>query len=161
MQLLKQRLESIDYAIIDYNGYRTMIRVDEIVQDRTIWFVKGYDWVKNTISKFEISKLRSVEEVKKPFLFEGNTLSGEQYRIQVDTAYDNALYVQIKYRKYGGDFSLRTLSRLQREFNPEPWRAWWYSKNLYVRAFCQMRQEDRTFKFERIQEIRVLNFSYE
>lgn len=63
------------------------------------------------------------------------------------------------YRKWNGEYSTRTLSLFQRDFVPGETR-WWYTKNLYVRAFCNLRKDDRTFKFERIQWMKVLNLAY-
>ena len=159
---IKCELEQLinEYAVIDFDGYRTMVRVDKIVQVGISWMMKGYDWIKNVNANFEILKIRHVQKLDNPFLSEGNNLTGEQFKNQIELANDNFLYVQIFYRNGNGEESKRTISNFQRNYSAQQ-DEWWYSSNLYVKAFCNLRQEERTFRFDRIGMMRVLNFSYD
>jgi hypothetical protein len=148
------------YATIDCDGYRTLIRIDSVKKDRTIWMLKAYDWISNQDSEFNINRIRDVKAVNEPFLFEGQGISANEFREQVELANDNQLYVQLRYRKYGGEVSVRTISHFQRDMVPTA-EQWWYSSELHMRAYCNLKREERNFKFERILEMRVLNFCYD
>lgn len=62
----------------------------------------------------------------------------------IDDAIRNSKSITIKYIKYGGEISTRTLSDIKYsdEFGKE-----------YIEGFCHMRQERRTFKISRIREV--------
>lgn len=59
----------------------------------------------------------------------------------IDEAIRNGRTITIKYQKYGGEYSERTISNIQpsEEFGEG-----------YIKAYCHLRQEDRTFKISRI-----------
>ena len=62
----------------------------------------------------------------------------------IEDAIQNGKSVTIKYEKYGGELSTRTLSDLHYsdEFGEE-----------YIEGFCHLRNEKRTFKISRIREV--------
>lgn len=66
----------------------------------------------------------------------------------IDSAIQNKKDITIEYVKYGNEKSIRTISNVQysEEFG-----------NEYITGFCQLRQEQRTFKISRI--IKVDNIS--
>lgn len=59
----------------------------------------------------------------------------------IDEAIRNGRTITIKYQKYGGEYSERTISNIQpsEEFGEG-----------YIKAYCHLRHEDRTFKISRI-----------
>ena len=59
----------------------------------------------------------------------------------IDEAIRNGRTITIKYQKYGGEYSERTISKIQpsEEFGEG-----------YIKAYCHLRHEDRTFKISRI-----------
>ena len=62
----------------------------------------------------------------------------------IEEAIQNGKSVTIKYEKYGGELSTRTLSDIHYsdEFGEE-----------YIEGFCHLRNERRTFKISRIREV--------
>lgn len=66
----------------------------------------------------------------------------------IEEAIQNGKSVTIKYEKYGGELSTRTLSDIHYsdEFGEE-----------YIEGFCHLRNERRTFKISRIREVDGIN----
>lgn len=66
---------------------------------------------------------------------------------EVRRAMRNGCDIEIKYEKYGGEISRRRVSNIEEsdEFG-----------NGYISGYCHLRNEDRTFKIERILAVRVL-----
>lgn len=150
-----------DYFIATFQYINTehFVKILALQKERTVNYVKGYDYICNSELLFEISKIKDFNVVDKPFLFSGEHLTAEQFKEQIEMACDNQLYVQINYQKYGGEHSVRTISHFQRVLIRDE-ENWWYTPDLYVRAYCHLRSEERTFKFERILYMNVLNYSY-
>jgi len=155
-QLLTQGDVHITFTFL---GKERLVQAQQIKQERISWILEGYDYVESDIATFDLGKMEHLKQIDSPFLFEAEEVSAEQFRDYIEMANDNNLYVQMYYRKWNGEYSTRTLSLFQRDFVPGETR-WWYTKNLYVRAFCNLRKDDRTFKFERIQWMKVLNLAY-
>lgn len=68
-------------------------------------------------------------------------------------AMDENHHVLIKYRKFEGDVSERTLSNIQ--FNNSFEEDGFH--NDHIKAYCHLREEERTFKIDRIISITILN----
>lgn len=147
------------YVKFSYSGQDRLVEMQQVQQERLSWMLEGHDYVENKTALFELGKVDHLRRVDHPFLFEAEAVSAEQFREYVEMANDNNLYVQIHYQKWSGESSVRTLSYYQRDFVPGETR-WWYTEKLYVRAYCNLRKEDRTFKFDRMQRMRVLNLSF-
>lgn len=155
-QLLTQGDAHITFTFL---GKERLVKAQQVKQERVSWMLEGYDYVESGTATFDLGKMEHLKQIDSPFLFEAEEVSAKQFRDYIEIANDNNLYVQMYYRKWNGEYSTRTLSLFQRDFIPGETR-WWYTKNLYVRAFCNLRKDDRTFKFERIQWMKVLNLAY-
>lgn len=66
---------------------------------------------------------------------------------EVRRAMRNGCDIEIKYEKYGGEISRRRVSNIEESDE--------YGEG-YISGYCHLRNEDRTFKIERIQAVRVL-----
>ena len=66
---------------------------------------------------------------------------------QIDDAVRNGLTIEIRYTKYGGETSVRTISDIHysEEYGPS-----------YIEGFCHIRNEKRTFKISRITNVAVV-----
>lgn len=66
----------------------------------------------------------------------------------IKKAIDEKLIIEICYIKNNGESSIRTLSKIEYsdEYGP-----------LYIFAFCHTRQEQRTFKLDRISSLRFVD----
>lgn len=60
--------------------------------------------------------------------------------------------VKISYQKYDGEYSERTISQLR--FNNEFEADGFF--NAHIKAFCHLRQEERTFKISRINKAEII-----
>lgn len=73
------------------------------------------------------------------------------FRKYLEEAINGNKTVKIKYKKYGGEYSERQISDIQYsdEFGQE-----------YISAYCHLRQENRTFKIDRIESIDGIKNTY-
>lgn len=71
-------------------------------------------------------------------------MNTEDFRKYLEDAIQGNKKVKIKYKKYGGECSERQISNIQYsdEFGED-----------YISAYCHLRQENRTFKIDRIESI--------
>ncbi|MGB1017767.1 MAG: WYL domain-containing protein [Chitinophagales bacterium] len=62
-------------------------------------------------------------------------------------------HIEIQYKNWDGEFSTRTLSNIyiNNKFEDQGYH------NQHIKGFCSKRQEERTFKIDRIISVKILN----
>lgn len=76
----------------------------------------------------------------------------ENIEDQIRNAISNGNTIRISYQNFNGENSSRILSKL--EYNNE-FESEGYS-NDHIKAYCHLREEDRTFKISRIISVEIL-----
>lgn len=80
-----------------------------------------------------------------------------KFKEVINVAVDNNCKVEISYRNYNREKSIRQLSNVT--YSDESGNQSGSNKN-YISAFCHLRNEQRTFKLNRIEKIRLVDNSY-
>lgn len=75
----------------------------------------------------------------------------------INEAVNNNRKVEISYRNYNREKSIRQLSNVIYSDESGNHQG---SNNKYISAFCHLRNEQRTFKLNRIEKIRLVDNSY-
>ena len=102
--------------------------------------------------------------VESPFTVNTRTeeIGFDQLRSLVNMAIQYGKYIRIQYEKYftnEDDKEMRTISNVQLSVNAlDKEHINYYGLTAdYITAFCHKRQEERTFKINRIQVLQILN----
>ncbi len=127
-------------------------------QSRLEWILTALDLVTLQELEFELSQIYNFSSEPKPFLFEEDQKKLSTKDL-IEIAADYSYYTLISYQKLSGEQTIRTLSHLERTYSPEE-DEWWYNSNDYVVAYCNLRKETRTFKFDRIRKIQIVNLNW-
>lgn len=80
-----------------------------------------------------------------------------KFKEVINEAVDNNSMVEISYRNYNREKSIRQLSNVKYSDESGNHHG---SNNNYISAFCHLRNEQRTFKLNRIEKIRLVDNSY-
>lgn len=140
----------------------------------------GFCYVKNVSRTFRIADMENIE-VKDNYYAQqisGHQINVEQISNIVNTAIDYQKYIRMRYTRIGwrnnyvdtetGEYfeniveaeeSIRTISDVQLSINAldqEHIQNYRLNSN-YLTAYCHKREEQRTFKFDRISEIEILD----
>ena len=140
----------------------------------------GFCYVKNDSRTFRIADMENIE-VKDNYYTQqisGHQINVEQISNIVNTAIDYQKYIRMRYTRIGwrnnyvdtetGEYfeniveaeeSIRTISDVQLSINAlaqEHIQNYRLNSN-YLTAYCHKREEQRTFKFDRISEIEILD----
>jgi len=127
-------------------------------QSRLEWILTALDLVTLQELEFELSQIYSFSSEPKPFLFEEDQKKLSTKDL-IEIAADFSYYTLISYQKSSDEQSNRTLSHLERAYSPKE-DEWWYNSNDYVVAYCNLRNESRTFRFDRIGGIKIINLKW-
>lgn len=140
----------------------------------------GFCYVKNEVKSFTIADMENIE-IKDNYYTQqiaGHRITVEQISNIVNTAIDYQKYIRMKYTRAGwrsvyvdietgelieekitSEESIRTISDVQLSINvldQEHIQNYRLNSN-YITAYCHKREEQRTFKFDRISEIEILD----
>ena len=80
-----------------------------------------------------------------------------KFKEVINEAVGNNSMVEISYRNYNREKSIRQLSNVKYSDESGNHHG---SHNNYISAFCHLRNEQRTFKLNRIEKIRLVDNSY-
>ena len=128
---------------------RNKIRDDkEFTIDEKAWMKTPY---------ISVLAVDNIEELDAPFVYDSNYTDFDDIKNQLAFAIDNNLYITLDYIKYIGERSLRTLSQV--EFT-DKFISWGY-EGEHIHAYCHLREEERSFKIERIQRLAILDLDYQ
>ncbi len=158
------------------NNEKTMFQPTYVYEHET----SGFCYVKNDSRTFRIADMENIE-VKDNYYTQqiaGHQINVEQISNIVNTAIDYKKYIRMKYTRIGwrnnyvdtetGEYfeniveaeeSIRTISDVQLSINAldqEHIQNYRLNSN-YLTAYCHKREEQRTFKFDRISEIEILD----
>jgi hypothetical protein len=176
LEIIHSGISSNQFLSFQYQGTRTIIKP----LSTTSTTLTGFCYVKNINRSFNIFELS--ELVVKPnyctIRVAGPTIGLEQITSAVHTAIQYQKYVRMKYTRSGwtnmyvdeetgellldsieAEESIRTINDVQLSINAlaeEHLTAYKLDSN-YITAYCNKREEQRTFKFDRIGEIEVLD----
>lgn len=164
------------YVSFLFNNEKTIFKPTHVYDHET----SGFCYVKNEVRSFPISEIENVEIKDNYYTLQiaGRYITVEQISIIVNTAIDYKKYIRMKYTRSGwrnlyvdidtgelieekikSEESIRTISNVQLSINAltsehiENYRL----NSHYLTAYCHKREEQRTFKFDRIGEIEILD----
>jgi len=179
LELVDQIDEKIIELIVDTikeGGYLKIVSDDEIIlcKPRNItsrngyYFVRAFDYMLNKIVEYDINSSSSFSIVPTPFDNVAPKFDVEKYpeAVTVDhmkselitaisEAKKNRAYIRIKYKNRNDQLTIRTLKEYRIIEGKEDG-----VKMNYLVGFCLLREEERTFKLERIQNFQELILSY-
>jgi hypothetical protein len=181
---IKQQLVSEDYSNLDliattikddkflvflYLNEKTLIKPIEIIKDKIL----GYCFIKNINKEFEISELKNIVIKDSAYSIEYSFYDDGLGNIKkiLNQASNAKQLVCIRYQRPSkpdlqvnsltgkryfnglkrGEVSIRTIGLIQNITNKN------ISQIEYITAFCNTKEEERTFKINRIKKVSVLN----
>jgi hypothetical protein len=170
-------IERNQFFSFEYEGKPVLMKPERLVSS----VVSGFCYIKNSTRDFRISNISKPVIKDKAFVVEakGPVIGIERIRDIVNTGIKYKKFIRIRYTKRAwshrdfdpetgemyfvkiteSEVSVRTISNVQmsaealREDEEIPY---WVNDN-YITAYCNLRDEQRTFKFDRISEIALLN----
>ena len=77
----------------------------------------------------------------------------QRKRNLINWAYNNEQKIEITYKKFNGEITKRIIQPLTTIYTDKLGK---YNEE-YIQAFCYLRNEERTFRFDRIIQIKKLN----
>jgi hypothetical protein len=148
---------------IEGSSYQTIFLPQKIKCSHGIYFIVGYDYIKNKTREFPLLKLSNITLVS-PFVVQApnfkdtelNTLGFEEQNKRVITkGIQEKKYLRIRYKDKNNNLTIRTIKNysiesISIENNPTE----------YLTGFCELRKDERHFQLERIQSVEILNISY-
>jgi predicted DNA-binding transcriptional regulator YafY len=160
-----------------YDGNKTIVQPKKILNNR----LSAYCFVKNRDVEYQLQNIR--ELTIKPSRYTLRVLAPaagvEGIKRAVNTAIQHKKYIRMKYTRMAwtnmtidantGEFtvvdhveaeeSIRTINNIQLAMDVlnEEHVAYYNLDENYINAYCNKREESRTFKFDRISEIEILN----
>lgn len=151
------------HLLITIEDNQTILLPQKIKYLHGIYFIVGYDYIKNKIREFEISKLNSVKPIH-PFVkqvpnFKDSELKSlelkEQTKRLITEGSNDRKYLRIRYKDRNNNLTIRTIKNYSIEsISIEN------SQTEYLTGFCELRKDERHFQLERIQSVEILNISY-
>jgi hypothetical protein len=164
------------YISFEYNNYLKLIRV---TNDDSPEYFKGYCYISNSYLTFDCEKMNNIKNQTSYYSQKVINRSNNLYEIKecISEAISRKKSIRIVYAKQERNYinvdeetgeiiqnhieaevSLRSVSDIDLAINVLPANeinTYFYDEN-YVTGFCHLRNEHRTFKFQRIKEIEVL-----
>lgn len=164
-QVDEEKLKEIDTLIhsrkcvkINYEGSKTIIKLQSIKCTHGIYYLSGYDYLLNSVREFKINEKLNIPKdetklysVKVPD-FKNDDLKVDKYDVQlqkvIKVAKKDKKYIRIKYGDRNGNVTFRTI----KDFKIES-----IDNATYLIGTCLLRNDTRNFHFDRIQFLEVLN----
>lgn len=154
---------------IEGSSYQTIFLPQKIKCSHGIYFIAGYDYIKNRICEFEISKLSNIKLesafVKQAPNFKDSELKvltlREQNKRLITDGLQGKKYLRIRYKDKHNNLTLRTLKNYSTEIITTTGINFEEQFTEYLNGFCQLRKDERHFQIERIQSVEILNINYE
>jgi hypothetical protein len=150
---------------IKSNSLETLFKPQRINYKNGNYYVSGLDYMTNTVRETLSESLEPNQIEDNPFLKKGPTfedfakpdisLQVKAELIQIiGESINDKNYIRIIYRNRNENIQTRTLSSIEVMNDNE-------GKKTFVKGYCHLRKEVRTFRIERIQNLQVLNLIYE
>lgn len=166
--LIQSAKESNEYLSFLYEGKPTIIKPIQITAER----LTAFCYVKNIDRVFELSRIKNALKKKSPFTLKATreVLGVEEVKSAVNTAIQYKKFIRIKYTRSAwtdmetgeittAEESLRTIENVQLAINVlDQKHINQYNLNEeHINAFCNKREKQVTFRFDRISEIEILD----
>jgi predicted DNA-binding transcriptional regulator YafY len=177
--LLKERLNDIKNAIkgneflkISRDKKKTTIfKPKSFIYDGGYYQVRGYDYLLNRFDNFTLNDIINLEILDNPFKESAPVFNSTNLLLLTDKkAYKKIVtqsiidlinkaqgtdnYVRIHYKNRLDKFSIRSIKATNLIHNAN-------SNIVFVTAFCESKEEDRTFRIDRIQQAEILELKFQ
>jgi len=173
---ITQALLANGYLSFEYEGSRTIVKPVSYASRQ----LAAYCYIKNEQRVFNLSRIKDLVPKTSWCITEakGPVIGIDRIRIMVNTAIQYNRYIRMTYTRSSwidwvvdettgevmaditdAETQVRTINNVQLALNAlaEPEVNYYRLNNDYITAYCNLREEKRTFKFDRISEIAVLN----
>ena len=169
LDLLSTAIKDDKFLVFLYLNEKTLIKPIEIIKDKIL----GYCFIKNINKEFEISELKNIVIKDSAYSIECSFYDDGLGNIKkiLNQACNAKQLVCIRYQRPSkpdlqvnsltgkryfnglkrGEVSIRTIGLIQNISNKN------ISQIEYITAFCNTKEEERTFKINRIKKVSVLN----
>lgn len=163
--LLSEAVRLQQYVSFHYEGQPTVTKPAKY--EVVTGILTAYCYVKNEDRAFQLAKMSALRV--KPNFYSARlgkpALTGETVRALVQVAIRNGKYIRMSYttsswNAQGGETSLRTISDVQRSvdvLSADRVNGYNLSNNFHISAHCHKRDDQRTFHYDRIGEIAILD----
>jgi hypothetical protein len=175
-EVFKIVIDKKQFISFDYEGIKTIVKPLRVNQS----ILSAYCYVKNIEKDFELIKIKSYNIKEKPFTVEatGPSLGIERAKDIVNTAIDYNRFIRMRYTRAAwtemsidektgeiimdvieAEESIRTIGNIRPsvdELNEEHINRYSLNEN-HITAFCFRKDAKRTFRFDRISELAILN----
>lgn len=149
---------------VEIDGFITLLKPLNIVYKGGLYLLRGYDYIDNIIKEMEIGVPEKFKANNRPILdtkpsFDDLSLPklGEIATNEVrDTIFDASTrrnYLRMTYRNRNEKVDTRTISKYELQGDE-------HGAVAFVKGYCHLRKEERTFRLENIQNLQVLNLSF-
>ena len=163
--LLSEAVRLQQYVSFHYEGKPTVTKPAQY--DAVTGVLTAYCYVKNENRVFQLAKMSTLR-VKPAFCsarLGRPALNAETVRALVQVAIRNGKYIRMSYttsswNAQGSETSLRTISDVQRSMDALPAErvnSYNLSNSFHISAHCHKRDDQRTFHYDRIGEIAILD----
>jgi predicted DNA-binding transcriptional regulator YafY len=163
--LLSEAVRLQQYVSFHYEGKPTVTKPSKY--DAVTEVLTAYCYVKNEDRVFQLAKMSALRV--KPTFYSAQlgkpALTAETVRALVQVAIRNGKYIRMSYttsswNAQSGEKSLRTISDVQRSVDALPAdrvNSYNLSNTFHISAHCHKRDDQRTFHYDRIGEIAILD----
>ncbi len=156
IKIINEVIKKNSPIIFNYSsGEKRIVQPSALNKNRSVYTMVGNDIITLNEQTFE---LRLISDIDLDACLNDKIYTNQdEIKQMIEFAMDNDLYILMKYFKYSGESDMRTISSIQ---YTDEFKEWGYETGVHIKAFCNLRNEERSFKIERIAGMAVLNFSY-
>ncbi len=153
---------SENHYTAEVNGVTTILKPLSITYKSGLYNLNGFNYISNKTDEILLS-FSEINDIDNPFLYQGpafNNLSAtplEDSENEIIAVLNNAdysdNYIRIVYKNRNEVIAVRTLKdvTILPNIDNEP---------TYLQGYCYKRQENRTFRIDRIERLEILNIKY-
>jgi hypothetical protein len=165
---LSQVIKHSGFVNIKTEKTETLAKPRNIAYRGGYYFLRAYDYLSNKVEEFEIVQATTFTKIESPFILQvpqfdiahkPEAATPEFIAIEISNAIKEALssfsYIRIKYKNRNDQLSHRTLKNFtiinvkEGSFDV-----------IYLVGYCLLRQDNRSFRVDRIQSLQKLDLSF-
>lgn len=158
-----------------HSTYTTILRPQEINFSSGKYFMRGFDYLKNRIKSLELTTSTVLNELKKPFtssfpekgftkdFFEDENLDDffiKEAEATISNAKTDKKYIRILYQNRKGRLTTRTIKEFDLSKYELTLKSGEKKEIPYLIGHCLLKEEERTFKLDRIQRVETLDLNF-
>lgn len=168
LQLLNKSISDSGFLAINSTEKTSIVKPKNLTSRSGQYFLRAFDYVSNKVEEIKISQAVKISKIETPFRtkvpkfnIELNPDSAtpsfilEEYVNAIEVASKRNGYLRIKYKNRNEQLSIRTLKNYRVIKVPEG-----ATEVIYLAGFCGLRQGERTFKLDRIQNLQELELNF-